>query len=117
MEFWNKRRPVVIIRHVDQLCHRVATTNSSDVSVPGTGDNTDTVESELAETDQNNSDISETPETQTTPSPTPAQESDSSEATGEQTEDHSGDTDVVPSREHESPEQPGSHRDYVGPQE
>jgi hypothetical protein len=88
----------VIIRHVNQLRHRVVTTDStgvdssdlSDVGVPETGDSTETVEPESAETDQTSSDTSETPETQTTTSSTPAQESDSSEAAVEQTEDHLG---------------------------
>ena len=99
----------VIIRHVDQLRHRVATTDStdpsdssdlSDVSVPETGVSTEMVEPESAETDQNSSDTSETPD--------PAEEAESSESAEEQTEDHSGDTGVVPSQEHDSSEQPGS---------
>ena len=105
----------VIIRHVDQLRHRVATTDStdssnssdlSDVSVPETGVSTEMVEPESAETDQNSSDTSETPDIQITPSSTPAEEAESSESAEEQTEDHSGDTVVVPSQEHDSSEQP-----------
>ena len=95
----------VVIRHVDQLRHRVATTDTFDSSdsfqdsAPETGNTTETVGSESTELTQYPPGISETPLTQATPL-SAASESE------EQTETSSEEIDGVPTPERDSADQP-----------
>ena len=93
----------VVIRHVDQLCHRVTTTDTSDSSDsfedPETGNTTETVGPESTELTQYPPGVSETPLTQATPL-SAASESE------EQTETSSEETDGVSTPETDSADQP-----------
>ena len=93
----------VVIRHIDQLRHRVATTDTSDSSDsfadPETGNTTETVGPESTELTQYPPGVSETPLTQATPL-SAASESE------EQTETSSEETDGVPTPETDLADQP-----------